>query len=272
MIRKHTTFLRLGAFALASLASGAQAQPEDCLIQPWQQVEIRSPVAGLVKAINVERGSVVQKGQVLIELDTGVEVATLNGARYRAQMQGEQRSAESRLKFAASKQQRFDELNKQKYLSQQDRDEATAEAQVAEANLLEARDNRELAALEARRLTELVEQRRLRSPLNGIVTDRQQNPGELAQPGEGGKPILKLAQIHPLRVELVLPVGRHGSIKPGATAQVTPEAPFNKGRYAATVKVIDRVVDAASGTFRVMLELPNPEGKITAGVKCQASF
>lgn len=271
MTNKKTRIKCLGLLALACLATAARAQPEDCLILPWQQVEIRSPVSGLIKAVNVERGSLVKAGQVVIELDTGVEVATLNGARYRAQMQGEQRSAESRQKFATSKQQRFDELNKQKYLSQQDRDEAAAEAQVADANLLEARDNRELAALETRRLTELVEQRRLRSPLNGIVTDRQQNPGELAQSGEGGKPILKLAQIHPLRVELVLPVGKHGSIKPGATAQVTPEAPF-KGRYPATVKVIDRVVDAASGTFRVLMELPNPDGKITAGVKCQASF
>lgn len=262
---------RLGAAALA-LAAGLPAwAAEDCLILPWQQVELRSPVGGLIKALHVERGSTVQKGQVLVELDSGVEAVMLATARYRSQMEGEQRTAQSRLRFSRGKLQRLEELGREEFVSPQERDEAQADAEVAEASAVEARDNRELAALEARRLGEVMEQRRLRSPLSGIVTDRLLQPGELAQAGDGGKPILKLAQVHPLRVELVLPVARHGAVRPGATAQIEPEAPF-KGRYAATVKVVDRVVDAASGTFRAWLELPNPDGRITAGVKCRAAF
>lgn len=261
------------ACLLAALLAplGARAQSYDCLIEPYQRIDIRAPVTGLIKAVNVERGSTVQKGQVLIELDAGVETATLAAARYRAQMQGAIRSAESRSKFAQAKDQRFDDLSKQKYISQNDRDEAAASAQVAEADLLEARDTRELAQLEVRRLTELIEQRRLRSPLAGLVTDRTQNPGELAQSGDGAKAILKLAQVHPLWVELVLPVARYGVLAVGSTATVEPEPPL-KGRYTAQVRQIDRVVDAASGTFRVRMELPNPDGSITAGVKCRASF
>jgi multidrug efflux pump subunit AcrA (membrane-fusion protein) len=38
------------------------------------------------------------------------------------------------------------------------------------------------------------------------------------------------------------------------------------------VRQIDRVVDAASGTFRVQLDLPNPDGAITSGVKCTVAF
>lgn len=256
---------------LALAAPTAQAQRDDCLIQPWQQVDIRSPVGGLIKALHVERGSMVARGQLLVELDSGVESVMLASARYRSQMEGEQRTAASKLRFSQLKLRRIDELSQEEYASQHERDEAQADAQVAEASLVEARDNRELAALEARRLAEVVEQRRLRSPLAGVVTDRLQQPGELAQGGDGGKPILRLAQIHPLRVELVLPVARHGAVRPGATAQIEPEPPF-AGRHTATVKVIDRVVDAASGTFRVWLELPNPDGRITAGVKCRAQF
>ena len=43
------------------------------------------------------------------------------------------------------------------------------------------------------------------------------------------------------------------------------------GRYTATVKVIDRVMDAASGTFGVRMELPNPGLKLPAGIRCKAS-
>jgi multidrug efflux pump subunit AcrA (membrane-fusion protein) len=54
-------------------------------------------------------------------------------------------------------------------------------------------------------------------------------------------------------------------------ATVLPEHPQNSS-YAAKVSVIDRVVDSASGTFRVRLDLPNPKGDIPAGVKCNVQF
>jgi hypothetical protein len=50
-----------------------------------------------------------------------------------------------------------------------------------------------------------------------------------------------------------------------------PEAPIG-GRYQSTVSMVDRVVDAASGTFGVQIELPNPKLTIPAGVKCRVSF
>ena len=64
-----------------------------------------------------------------------------------------------------------------------------------------------LAVLEQRKLAELVEQRKLRAPFNGVVTERLQQVGELAQTGEGARPILRLAQTHPLRVEVVVAGG-----------------------------------------------------------------
>ena len=258
------------ALLLPGLAGAAPASHE-CLIEPYQRLEIRSPVTGLIKSVTVERGSLVQKGQVLLELDYGIEAALLAAARYRSQMQGEVRAAEARSRYADLKQERLKVLNKDNLVSAQDRDEAIASAQVAESDLLAARDNRELAVLEVKRLTETLEQRKLRSPINGIVTDRLQHNGELAQSGETGKPILRLAQTHPLRVELVLPVARLGSIKLGEVATIVPEPPL-AGRWSAAVKQIDRVVDAASGTFRVLLELPNPDGAIAAGVRCSAAF
>lgn len=54
-------------------------------------------------------------------------------------------------------------------------------------------------------------------------------------------------------------------------AQIMPEAPVN-GAYEARVTVVDRVVDAASGTFGVRLELPNPGYKLPAVLKCKARF
>jgi multidrug efflux pump subunit AcrA (membrane-fusion protein) len=103
------------------------------------------------------------------------------------------------------------------------------------------------------------------------VTERILNPGELAEAGVGRKPMLKIAQIGTLYVEVLLPVEAYGKIKQGSAVEVLPEIPAGT-RHRATIKVIDSVLDAASGTFGVRLELPNRDRKIPAGIRCQASF
>ena len=57
----------------------------------------------------------------------------------------------------------------------------------------------------------------------------------------------------------------------GMIGVVMPEAPVG-GSYSATVTVVDRVVDAASGTFGVRLELPNTDHALAAGLKCRVRF
>ena len=44
------------------------------------------------------------------------------------------------------------------------------------------------------------------------------------------------------------------------------------GQYSAKVTVVDKLVDAASGTFGVRLELPNPGNQLPAGLKCRINF
>ena len=100
--------------------------------------------------------------------------------------------------------------------------------------------------------------------------ERTLNPGDLAESGTGRKPILKIAQIIPLRVEVVLPIDVYGKLNVGMQATVAPEK--LGGQYAATIKVVDKVVDAASGTFGVQLELPNRDGKLPGGIRCQVEF
>ena len=54
-------------------------------------------------------------------------------------------------------------------------------------------------------------------------------------------------------------------------AKVFPEEPIG-GKYIARVVIVDQVIDAASGTFGIRLELPNNKYKIPAGLRCQVEF
>jgi membrane fusion protein (multidrug efflux system) len=83
--------------------------------------------------------------------------------------------------------------------------------------------------------------------------------------------VMKLAQINPLNVEVVAPASIFGSVRVGMIGYVNL-APFFPESYKAKVVVVDKVIDAASGTLGVRLQLPNPDNKIPAGIKCTVEF
>lgn len=264
-------FLRIPALAAVLLVSAAaNAADYDCLIEARQQVEIRSPVEAVIESVLVQRGDFVKKGQVIATMESGPERAALELARSRATMQGELKAAEARLELAEKKLQRAEELYKQNFVSVNARDEAQAEYQFSVEQLRQAQENQKLAQLDVDRNSQVLALRTIRSPLSGVVVNVLQKPGEFSSTNLKD-PIVKLAEIDPLHVEVVLPVALYGRIKAGQRAEVMPEQPVG-GRHEATVKVVDRVIDAASGTFGVRLELPNRNRAIPAGVRCRVRF
>lgn len=255
----------------AGTAALALAGDFDCVIEPRQLLEIRSPVEGLIDKVHADRGDLVRKGQVMAEIDSSVERAAAAIAKQRSEMEGAVRSGESRVEFTAKKAARAQELNKDKFVSSEQRDQAASEHKIAQADLLDALDNRRVATLEHKRQMEIIRLKTIRSPVDGVVVERILNVGELAEAGVGRKPIFRLAEIGMLHVEVLLPVDAFGKITPGMQIDVKPEIPAG-AVHRATVKVIDRLLDAASGTFGVRLELPNPQNRLAAGIRCTANF
>lgn len=240
------------------------------MIEARQAVEIRSPVEAVIQQVHVKRGDTVVRGQLLVTLASGPERAVLELARSRALMQGEIKSAEARLDIARKKAQRADELSKQNFISANARDESQAELQLATQEVRRVRETQQLNELEAKRAAEVVAMRSIRSPLSGVVVEVMLKPGEFGAI-TFKDPIMKLAEIDPLHVEVVLPVSQYGQVKAGQKASVMPEAPVG-GRYETRVALVDKVIDAASGTFGVRLELRNRKFEIPAGVRCRVQF
>ncbi len=257
---------------LGFLASGyAGSATFDCLIEPMQAVEIGSPVGGLLDKVQVRRGDKVAKGQVVASLESRAEQAATELARLRSEAAGPTKTAETRLEFSRRKFERRKEMADDKLMSAQDSDDAEAEYKLAEAELLVARENKQLARVEYQQQSSLLSLRTIRSPFDGVVADQLLYPGEVVEPGGARKTILKLAQLDPLRVHVILPMAVFGKIKRGMSAEVMPEAPIG-GTYTAQVRIIDKLIDAASGTFAAFLEMRNPDLRVPAGVKCTAEF
>ena len=107
----------------------------------------------------------------------------------------------------------------------------------------------------------------MKSPIDGVVVARLKVPGEFVE----DQAILKIAQLDPLYVELIAPVELYGTITPGMQIEVVPEI-SGFGRQVATITMVDRVIDAASGTFDIRAELKNPNNTIPSGLRCISKF
>lgn len=250
----------------------ARAEPKyECLIEPMQAVEIRSPVVGLLDKVHVRRGDRVTKGQVVATLESSAEQAAADLARFKSEMTGPVVTAENKIEFSKRKFQRRRDMNADKLMSGQDKDDAEGELKLAESELHLAKENKQLARIEWQQQSSLLNLRTISSPFDGVVVDQILYPGEVVEPSADKKPILKLAQIDPLRVHVILPIAQFNKIKPGMTAEIISESPVN-GRYTGRVTIVDRLIDAASGTFGLFVELPNPKHEIPAGIKCRADF
>lgn len=217
-------FLLTGPAAMSQTAATpvAAAREFDCVIEPQQIVKLASPVVGMIARLDVDRGDIVQQGQVVGKIEDGVEAATLALARARASNDSPVKSAEARVQFLRRKYERLKELHTRSVSPLASLQEAEAEAQVAEQQLREAQLNREIARLEVAYAEEVLKQRALRSPIDGVVMERLLVPGEYRN---DQSPVLTLAQIDPLRVEVFVPTAYFGQIHIGNNAEVRPERP-----------------------------------------------
>jgi len=263
--------LATACLALTRQAAAAPAiatQAFDCVIEPRQTVKLASSALGMVAELNVDRGDVVRKGQVLGKLDDAVETANLDLAKAKAVNDYDIIGHRARLDYLSRKFARVKDLAVPNVISQTARDEAESDMKVEQQQLRVAELQHALARLEAQQAEAVLRQRSFVSPVNGVVVERLLSVGEYRN---DQSPVLTIAEIDPLRVEVFVPTAYYGQITVGATGHVHPEEPVG-GEHDASVIVVDKVMDAASGTFGVRLELPNPDLTLPGGLKCKIRF
>jgi RND family efflux transporter MFP subunit len=229
-------------FASSGPEANSGGRALECLIEPYMTVNVGTSIDGVLAQVTVDRGDYVRKGQVLAKLRSGVEAAAVS-------------LSEARVKFARRKVERNEVLFEKQLISAQDRDEMVTEARLHEEELKKDRETLKL--------------RTIVSPIDGVVVERLLSPGESIRTDKSV--VLRLAQINPLNVEVIAPAELFGSVRVGMYGSVNLE-PFFPGTRRAKVVVVDKVIDAASGTLGVRLQLPNPNNRIPAGIKCSVTF
>lgn len=200
-----------------------------------ESVTVTPPVTERVAAVRFENGAFVERGDVLIELEHAEESADLEEARIDLEEQERQ--------FA-----RVSALRERELVSQEDLDLAQGYLDAAKARV---------AAAEAR-----LEDRIITAPFAGVLGIRRVSPGSLVSPGDV---ITTLDDLSVVKVDF--------SVPEALLAQIAVRQPV-EGRSAAwaedtftgRVVSIDSRVDPTTRAVAIQARVPNPEGKLRAGM------
>ncbi|MYM65178.1 efflux RND transporter periplasmic adaptor subunit [Pseudomaricurvus sp. HS19] len=211
-----------------------------CIIEPSVRVAVSSPVEGVLEKRPLRLGDAVKKGDPLFSLRSDVEQASVELARIRSE-------------FALRHYQRNEDMYQEELISIHERDEFQTEYQVA---VKEYQQAQAILAL-----------RSVKSPINGVVVDYFAEAGEFVT----SEPVMVVATLDPLKVEVVMPYSSVGSVPDKAQLMVYPSAPVG-GAYPAKVTLIDPIIDAASGTYRIRANIPNPRRQLPAGIECRVAL
>lgn len=233
-------FLTLQYFSIPhSFSDSLDDAQLSCLLEPSIQVEVSSSVPGVVHELYVERGEYIKRGEKIIELNSAVQKAALY-------------TAKAREDFASRKLARNENLLKQNLLSESEKDELITEHQLAVLMLEEAQTQ--------------VTQRSVMSPVDGVVVKRNVSVGEYV----GSEPIAEVVSLNPLHAEVVMRADVYPEFNNPMRVNLTTT--YDGQLHSGNIIIVDKIIDAASGTFGIRIEIPNPDSLLPAGIKCQAYF
>ncbi|WP_269930481.1 efflux RND transporter periplasmic adaptor subunit [Aminobacter sp. HY435] len=258
------------ALLLSQAVSAAHAESRifDCVAEPAQRVAVGSPVTGLLASVRVGRGDEVKRGEELARLESTVEEANVALATAQANARENLESQRTRLDLAEANLDRSLKLVNSGTVTQSKIDELQAIVAIARRDLVTEELRLKVAAIELERQKALLARQSIKSPIDGVVVEQNLRAGEFVRQDSA---IMTVAQTNPLHVEAYVPTELWGKITKGSHGTVSLDHPAGT-RIDAEVTVVDRIFDAASGTFSIRLALPNADAMIPAGQRCKVSF
>jgi len=223
-------------------------------IQANRSASIYARVDGYLKQWYVDIGDHVHEGQVLADIEAPQIDANLREAQAQLEL------AQANLKLAQTNSARSQQLFSNKVNSQQELDTVLATEQVQQAN----RDNAE-ASLE--NATQMKAYEQVRAPFDGVITARYIDVGSLVTSGsvKTVQKLFDLAQSDPVRVFVNVPQSDVSRVRAGSAATVKVDEYPNEA-FSGKVARDAGAFDQASRTILLEVDVPNPDGRLYAGM------
>ena len=210
------------------------------LVVSEDQVQVASRLMGYIREIKVEEGQAVKAGQLLFVVDPTDIQGQVSQARA-GLAQAEAALADSRLDY-----ERFGALYKEEAIPKMQWDKIRLQYQVAEQQVAAARAGLNLASSQMRYASVV-------APIDGVVTQKMANAGDLAAPG---RPVLVIEGLKKLQVRTQVSGDVYARIKTGEKVTITPDGDANLAPIEGVIAQVVPAADPASHSHLVKIDLP----------------
>ncbi|MBL8964051.1 MAG: efflux RND transporter periplasmic adaptor subunit [Phycisphaeraceae bacterium] len=232
-----------------------------------QSVVLRNEVAGTIREVRFDSGSLVEAGEVLVTLDTTTEQAdqAVAQAAHRVAEAGI-RTAEADLSWARSNYDRMIQASEARVAAVADLDRSRSELMGAQARLERAMAQLEQAQANILQVSTLIDKKTIRAPFKAWVGLRSVHPGQYLPEGAN---IVALQSDSPrIFLDFAVPQEQAFRVVPGLT--VMAKAPvLGESPVAITVVALDAVADATTRTIRVRSVVDNPGRVLRPGMSVE---
>ena len=237
---------------------------------PFQSVAIHPKVTGFVETVEVDRGSLVKRDQLLARLVAPELSAQRAEAEAKLQSIEAQRvEAEAKLLSDQSTYQRLKSAaaipgvvaGNELTIS-----EKTVEAGQARVRSLESSSQAARAVLQA--VKEIERYLEVTAPFDGVITERRAHPGTLVGPAGGSGaalPLFQLEQVARLRLVVAVPETELAAVVKGARVPFTVPA-YPQETFSGVVTRLARSLDVKTRSMPVELDVDNPSGRLAPGM------
>jgi RND family efflux transporter MFP subunit len=237
-------------------------------LAPETRVDIRSKLPGTLDKVLVQLGTLVTEGQTLAtldrrEIDAQVDAAVAAVAVVRAGVD----AADAAFENAGQEVERARGLYEKGAIPKQRLEAAEMQWRASKAQRDLAAANVEQANASLRRARQIQSDATLRSPVAGVIVERNFDAGTLV--GPGGDPIMAVADLRILKLEAGVSELEVGRLKIGAPARVTIQAQPGQV-FEGRVTALAPEVDAKNRHFRVEIKVTNKGGAMLSGMYATA--
>lgn len=237
-------------------------------LEPYIRVGLGFSEAGAIGAVHVREGQSVNKGDILAELDNRVLDASIAIARARSESEVEVRLAEINLEDRVTRHQQLERLRQNGNAREDEVVRAALERETAEYEVRAAVERRRIAQLDYQRILAQRNQRRIVSPINGIVIGVEKQVGETVNAVDS--PAILVAQLSILKL-----VFRIDEVKARGLQHALPLSILVSGNdrpVVGAVEYVSPVMDARSGTVEVWAVIDNQSGSHKSGQRASVQW
>jgi len=245
-------------------ARGGPTMIYEGFTEPKHSIMVAASEIGRLKSVDADIGDRVTAGQVIGQLEDSLQASSVEIAKLHTEMVGELTATEAEAELHQIRTKKLRKLAADGMARPDELVRAETDLRIALGRLAAAKEQLQLRKLELARYRVQLERRKIRVPLDGVVSEVFRQPGEYITPSDPS--IVRLLVIDKLYAVFSIPVEDTIGIKVGSPAKVILRSTAKT--IDAAISSIAPAIDGESGTVQVRIVLDNPKGTLLPGDRC----